>query len=159
MLFSNFTIEGPIKEDKISFLASGRRSYFDLFIPLVGGSEAVDKFHFYDLNTKLSWNINKNNKLYASGFFAADIIQFNQVEDNEDGGFDSDLDLGWTNATATLRWNHIFSNKLFANITSDNKPSLTLFERQGFTTIGTKKEWIYSKGHFKDEILLQLINS
>ncbi|WP_282080464.1 TonB-dependent receptor [Aquimarina algiphila] len=117
LLFSKFTIEGPIKKDKVSFLASGRRSYFDVFFPFSKGNEAVDKFHFYDLNTKLTWNINKNNTLYASGFFAADIIKFNQEEEDGEGGFDSDLDLGWTNTTATLRWNHIFSNKLFANIT------------------------------------------
>ncbi len=117
LLFSRFTIEGPIKKDKISFLASGRRSYFDVFFPLFKGNEAVDKFHFYDLNTKLTWNINKNNTLYASGIFAADVLKFNQEEENGEGGFDSDLDLGWTNTTATLRWNHTFSNKLFSNIT------------------------------------------
>ncbi len=116
LLFSKFTLEGPIKKDKISFLASGRRSYFDVFFPLFPGNEAVDKFHFYDLNTKLTWNINKNNTLYASGLFAADVIKLNQ-DDTGEGGFDSDLDLGWTDTTATLRWNHIFSNKLFANIT------------------------------------------
>ncbi|WP_299260220.1 TonB-dependent receptor [uncultured Aquimarina sp.] len=117
LLFSKFTIEGPIKKDKISFLASGRRSYFDIFFPLFRGNEAVDKFHFYDLNTKLTWNINKNNRIYASGIFAADVLQFNQEEENGEGGFDTDLDLGWTNTTATIRWNHTFSNKLFSNIT------------------------------------------
>ncbi|WP_219007839.1 TonB-dependent receptor [Aquimarina litoralis] len=117
LLFSGLSIEGPIKKDKLSFLASGRRSYFDVFFPLFKGNEAVDKFLFYDLNTKLTWNINKNNTLYASGIFAADVIKFNQEEENGEGGFDTDLDLGWTNTTATLRWNHIFSNKLFSNIT------------------------------------------
>ncbi|MDB4292415.1 TonB-dependent receptor [Maribacter sp.] len=116
LLFSKFTIEGPIKKDKLSFLASGRRSYFDLFFPLIKEIPDNDKFHFYDLNTKLSWNINTNNKLYASGFFAADVIKFRQAEEDEQG-MDDQLDLGWTNATATLRWNHTFSNKLFANIT------------------------------------------
>lgn len=120
LLFSKFTIEGPIKKDKLSFLASGRRSYFDIFFPLLneGGGSLVDfkKFHFYDLNTKITWDINKNNKIYASGFFGADVIDFRQ------GEFDNDpdiiADLGWTNTTATLRWNHIFSNQLFANITA-----------------------------------------
>ncbi len=117
LLFSKFTIEGPIKKNKISFLASGRRSYFDVFFPLFKGNEAVDKFHFYDLNTKLTWNINKNNRLYASGIFAADVLKFNQEEENGEGGFDTDLDLGWINTTATIRWNHTFSNRLFSNIT------------------------------------------
>ncbi|GAA3516888.1 TonB-dependent receptor [Aquimarina addita] len=116
LLFSRFTIEGPIKKDKVSFLASGRRSYFDLFFPLINDIPA-DKFHFYDLNTKLTWNINKNNTLYASGFFAADVIKIDQEEEGGEGGSDVGIDLGWTNATATVRWNHIFSSKLFANIT------------------------------------------
>ncbi|MFD2564300.1 carboxypeptidase-like regulatory domain-containing protein [Aquimarina rubra] len=113
LLFSKFTIEGPIKKDKLSFLASGRRSYFDLFFPLFEDIR-FKKFHFYDLNTKLTWNINENNTLYASGFFGADVIQFRQEDLNAP---DVTADLGWTNTTATLRWNHIFSNKLFANIT------------------------------------------
>ncbi|MBQ4820747.1 TonB-dependent receptor [Aquimarina sp. MMG016] len=113
LLFSKFTIEAPIKKDKLSFLASGRRSYFDLFFPLFKDIRFT-KFHFYDLNTKVSWDVNKNNKIYASGFFGADVIQFKQ-DDVDDQNITADL--GWTNTTATLRWNHIFSNKLFTNIT------------------------------------------
>ncbi len=114
LLFSKFTLEGPIKKDKLSFLLSGRRSYFDFFFPL-DDEIRFKKFHFYDLNTKLTWDINEKNKLYASGFFGADVIQFKQEDNNQDDDFT--VDSGWTNATATLRWNHIFSNKLFANIT------------------------------------------
>lgn len=114
LLFSKLTLEGPIKKDKMSFLVSGRRSYFDLFFPLFEDIR-FKKFNFYDLNTKLTWDINENNKVYASGFFAADVIQFKQDDINDDSNLT--VDLGWTNATATLRWNHIFSNKLFANIT------------------------------------------
>lgn len=104
LLFSRLTLEGPIVKDKISFLLSGRRSYFDLFFPLIDGAEDT-KFNFYDLNTKLTWNINENNTLYASGFFGNDVIGTDNVNSN------------WSNATTTLRWNHIFNNKLFANFT------------------------------------------
>ncbi len=117
LLFSKFTLEGPIKKDKISFLVSGRRSYFDLFFPLFKDIR-FKKFHFYDLNTKLTWNINKNNTLYASGFFGADVIRFEQETRSTQSDSPKVIaDSGWTNTTATLRWNHIFSNKLFANIT------------------------------------------
>lgn len=117
LLFSKFTIEGPIKKDKLSFLASGRRSYFDLFFPL-NKEINFSKFHFYDLNTKLTWNINENNKLYASCFFGADVIQYREESEDDNDKPEITADLGWTNTTATLRWNHIFSDKLFANITS-----------------------------------------
>jgi len=109
LLFSKLTLEGPVIKDKLSFLASGRRSYFDLlFFPFIPENN-FSKFHFYDLNTKLTWNVNENNTLYASGFFGADVIQ------NKNNGTISDF--GWTNTTGTLRWNHIFSDKLFANFT------------------------------------------
>jgi len=111
LLFSKFTLEGPIKKDKLSFLASGRRSYFDLFFPLFDDI-SFNKFHFYDLNTKLTWDINEKNKLFASGFFGADVILFDQNNNSN-----VIVDSGWTNTTGTLRWNHVFSDKLFANIT------------------------------------------
>ncbi|HHC79782.1 MAG TPA: N-acetyltransferase [Flavobacteriia bacterium] len=49
-------------------------------------------------------------------------------------------------------------HQLFANITADNTKSLALFKKHNFTKVGVKKEWIFSKGTFKDEVLFQLIN-
>lgn len=119
LLFSRLTLEGPIKKEKLSFLVSGRRSYFDLFFPLGGDDLKNTKVYFYDLNTKLKWDINPNNKLFASGYFGADVMRLNFDGDvNPDGTKEPDekIDFQWKNATATLRWNHIFSNKLFMNI-------------------------------------------
>ncbi|MEX0314989.1 MAG: carboxypeptidase-like regulatory domain-containing protein, partial [Allomuricauda sp.] len=118
LLFSRLTLEGPIKKEKLSYLVSGRRSYFDLFFPLLGDDLKNNKVYFYDLNTKLAWNINENNKLFASGYFGADVMQLSfSGETNDDGtqGPDEEIDFRWKNATATLRWNHIFSDKLFMN--------------------------------------------
>ncbi len=68
---------------------------------------------------------------------------------------------GYASDALALLINYCFTtlqlHQLFANITSDNESSLALFEKQGFTAIGTKKEWIHSNGTFKDEILLQRI--
>ncbi|WP_420602164.1 TonB-dependent receptor [Flagellimonas sp.] len=118
LLFSRLTLEGPIKKEKLSYLVSGRRSYFDLFFPLFGDDLKNNKVYFYDLNTKLAWDINENNKLFASGYFGADVMQLSfDGETNDDGsqGPDEEIDFRWKNATATLRWNHIFSDKLFMN--------------------------------------------
>ncbi|WP_298535319.1 TonB-dependent receptor [uncultured Algibacter sp.] len=113
-LFSRITLEGPIIKEKLNFLVSGRRSYMDIFFPLGGESLDGTKLFFYDLNTKLSWNINKNNKLFASGYFGADVMKLDDtVSDDEP---DSSIDFRWKNATTTLRWNHLFSDKLFMNI-------------------------------------------
>lgn len=119
LLFSRLTVEGPIKKEKTSFLLSGRRSYFDLFFPLLGDDVKNNKIYFYDLNTKLTWKINENNKLFVSGYFGADVmgLKFDGVT-NPDGTKDADeeIDFRWKNTTATLRWNHLFSNKLFMNV-------------------------------------------
>jgi len=120
LLVSRLTIEGPIKKEKLSFLVSGRRSYFDLLFPMTGDVDLENsKVYFYDLNTKLTWKVNDNNKFFVSGYFGADIMRFKfEGESNSDGSMskDEEIDFNWKNATATLRWNHLFSNKLFMNI-------------------------------------------
>ncbi len=118
-LFSRITLEGPIAKEKLNFLVSGRRSYFDIFFPIIGGELEDTKLAFYDLNTKLSWNINENNKLYVSGYFGADIMKLD--ESTEEGADDSDgvsgsIDFRWKNATTTVRWNHLFNHKVFMNL-------------------------------------------
>lgn len=53
---------------------------------------------------------------------------------------------------------HLHLHQLYANITNDNTNSLHLFEKQNFKLIGVKKDWIFSNGTYKDELLFQLIN-
>ncbi|MCG8183804.1 TonB-dependent receptor [Tenacibaculum piscium] len=156
LLFSRLTLEGPIKKDKLSFLVSGRRTYFDLFFPLAGEDLKKQKMYFYDLNTKLAWNINDNNKLFLSGYFGQDVMKFKAEEElvydektkenkKEPGG---KIDFLWNNATTSLRWNHIFSNKLFMNVStiySSYKYSLAA-ENDGpsQTDSGSAFEWTSS---------------
>jgi len=70
---------------------------------------------------------------------------------------------GYASAALALLVSYCFStlqlHQLFANITIDNQHSLALFEKQAFITVGIKKEWIHSNDTYKDEILLQRINS
>ena len=49
-------------------------------------------------------------------------------------------------------------HQLYVNITTDNKRSIALFKKLNFQLVGTKKDWIYTQGTYKDELLLQLIN-
>jgi len=119
LLFSRLTLEGPIKKDKMSYLVSGRRSYFDLFFPLLGDEVKNNKVYFYDLNTKLAWNINENNKLFVSGYFGADVMKLNFDGYTQDDGTktaDESINFQWENATTTVRWNHLFSDRLFMNL-------------------------------------------
>lgn len=107
-LFMQATVEGPIISDKVSVLISGRRSYADL----IADYELEDAFNlrdfsFYDLNGKLNVKLGKNDHIYLSGYSGSDLIQ----SDGEESFLEQ-----WGNNTGTLRWNHVFGNKLFSNV-------------------------------------------
>lgn len=104
-LSSRLTLEGPIQKDKSSFMISGRRSYFDLFFPLSSNPALKEVIAFFgDINAKVNFTLNDKNKLYFSGYAGRDKM-----------GFGENFGLGWGNQTATIRWNHVFSSRLFSN--------------------------------------------
>jgi hypothetical protein len=108
---SRLTLEGPLIKDRSSFLLSGRRSYADLFLKLSRREELRNnKLYFYDLNTKINLIINNNNRLFFSAYTGRDVASL--ASDEEFPPFR----MGWGNSTFTLRWNHLFSPRLFANI-------------------------------------------
>lgn len=105
LIASRLAVEGPLKKDKGSFIISGRRTYADLFLKLSPDSTVNNsKLYFYDLNLKLNYQFNERNTLYLSGYFGKDVLGYADMF-----GFD------WGNATTTLRWNHVFNNRLFSN--------------------------------------------
>jgi hypothetical protein len=112
LISSRLTLEGPLtKNKKMSFLASGRRTYADALVrPFIGGGRDGG-YYFYDLNAKLNYDFGRKDKLYLSGYFGLDKFFARVREDNalNRGAID------WGNRTATLRWNHLFNDKLFAN--------------------------------------------
>jgi hypothetical protein len=115
IISSRLLLEGPIVKNKGSFLFAGRSSYAHLFLKLTDNKNSA---YFYDLNTKLSYKINDNNNLYASGYFGRDVFSLNESFVNTYG-----------NSVLNLRWNHLFSNKLFSNLSliySDYYYGLTL---------------------------------
>jgi len=112
---SRLLAEGPLKKEKGSFLLGGRSSYAHLFLPLF---DIDSKAYFYDLNTKLSYNINPNNNIYLSGYFGRDVFEISDSFENTYG-----------NTVINFRWNHLYSDKLFSNLSliySDYYYGLTL---------------------------------
>ncbi|WP_149303350.1 TonB-dependent receptor [Pareuzebyella sediminis] len=99
---SRLLIEGPIKKDKAAFLIGGRASYAHLFLPLF---DIDNTAYFYDLNTKISYNINERNSIFLSGYFGRDVFGISESFVNTYG-----------NAVGNFRWNHLFSDKLFSNL-------------------------------------------
>jgi hypothetical protein len=120
ILTSRLTLEGPVKKNKTSFLVSGRRTYFDLLAaPLIkkASEGEVTGFgaYFYDLNLKLHHIISPKDRLFASFFSGHDFLKLKA--DFSQGTYRevTKTRIGWGNTIATLRWNHVFNKKLFAN--------------------------------------------
>ena len=105
LLSSRLLLEGPIQQDKSSFMIAGRRSYGDVLYDFVSDDNIV--LYFYDVNAKANYKIGERNHLYLSGYLGRDVS-----EEVVDGIF------YWGNYTSTLRWNHLFSKKLFSNLTA-----------------------------------------
>lgn len=104
IISSRLAVEGPMFNKKGSFLVAGRTSYAHLFMPLIEEIKD-DKISFYDLNLKANYEINENNRVYLSGYFGRDVFDLSQFIQNRYG-----------NTSANLRWNHIFNEKLFSNL-------------------------------------------
>ena len=112
---SRLTIQGPIKKDTASFIFSARRTYIgELAQPFISKDSKFkgSNYYFYDLNGKLNYKISEKDRLYFSGYFGKDVFTFV----NKDDGFK--MDTPWGNAIASLRWNHLFNDKLFLNTTA-----------------------------------------
>ena len=105
LIASHVSVEGPIQKGKSSFLLTGRRTYADAFLKL-SNDENLNKntLYFYDLNAKLNYTLSGKDRLYVSGYFGRDKFGINDL-----------FSLDWGNATGTVRWNHLFSEKLFSN--------------------------------------------
>lgn len=105
LIASRIKIEGPIVKDKGSFMISARRTYVDMF--LRASSDTTIKgssIYFYDINAKFNYHFNEKNTIYLSGYFGKDVL-----------GLKNTFGTDWGNSTGTLRFNHLFSNKLFSN--------------------------------------------
>lgn len=103
---SRLTLEGPIQKDKSSYMIAGRSSYGHLFLKL--NPDLKDNtVYFYDMNAKLNFTLSEKDRLYLSGYFGRDIFNLGD-----------DITFNWGNATASARWNHLFSDKLFSNFTA-----------------------------------------
>jgi hypothetical protein len=111
LIASRFMVEGPIIKNKCSFLVSGRRTYIDALIAPYMPQNERGGYYFYDFNAKLNYVLSNKDRIYLSGYFGKDKFwgKFKSDFSSEEFG------LTWGNATATARWNHLFSSKLFAN--------------------------------------------
>jgi hypothetical protein len=105
LISSRIKVEGPIVEDKGSFMVSARRTYIDFFLKASSDSTIKgSSIYFYDINAKANYHFDNKNAIYLSGYFGKDVLALKNT-------FGTD----WGNSTGTVRFNHIFNNRLFSN--------------------------------------------
>jgi hypothetical protein len=102
LISSRLLIEGPLEKEKSSFLIGGRSSYAHLFLPLFNND---NKAYFYDLNSKINYRFNDNNNVFLSTYFGKDVF-----------GVSDNFVNNYGNTVVNLRWNHLFTDKLFSNL-------------------------------------------
>lgn len=126
LISAKLTLEGPIWKDKTSFIVSARRTYADLFTqPIIDkineGSDNKVKsaYYFYDLTAKINHRFSDKDRLFASAYMGDDKFRLQDTYETprRDAGYESQSGLKWGNITSALRWNHIFTNRLFGNTT------------------------------------------
>ena len=143
-IFSRIAVEGPTVKDKGSFILAGRRSYIDILArPFTDVLSDGAQLNFYDLTFKTNYKFNQNNTVFLSGYLGRDKFLF-----------DANQGFSWGNKTATIRWNHLFGDRLFSNFTtffSDYDYSLAFGENEfdrfewksRIRTINFKPEFTY----------------
>ena len=105
LISSRLKIEGPLVKDKGSFMISARRTYVDVFLKASKDTTLKGStLYFYDLNAKANYHFNDKNAIYISGYFGKDVL-----------GLKNTFGTNWGNSTGTLRFNHLFTDRLFSN--------------------------------------------
>ena len=116
LLSSRFSVEGPIKKDKASFLLAARRSYADLLMRPFMKRKEIFGYYFYDVNAKTNVVLSPRNRLYLSAFTGHDRAFFRYRDETFEGDLSrSRQSLAWRNLVSSFRWNHIVNPRLFVN--------------------------------------------
>ena len=131
LVASQVTLQGPIRKDRTSFIVSARRTYIDLLIrPFLDPGERGG-YYFYDINAKLNHVLSPRNRVFLSLYGGDDRFWSDIQDEYTSGAYRSEettsANFGWGNLTSTLRWNILFSNRLFGNLT-------TIFSRYKLTS-------------------------
>ena len=104
---ARITAQGPLVPDKSSLIISARRTYADLFLKLSADDYTRQtSLFFYDLNAKFNYKISNRDRIYFSGYFGRDLNKIRSLQ----------YSIDWGNTTGTFRWNHVFGDKIFSNL-------------------------------------------
>lgn len=116
LISSRLTLEGPIINEKLSFMISARRTYADLLIKPILPANNKSSYYFYDINSKINYIFNSKNRLYLSFYTGTDRFSTKEIVSRGSATNTYINGVDWGNTTGIFRWNHIFNGKLFSNL-------------------------------------------
>ena len=105
LVTSHLMLEAPLNDHRTSVMMAGRTTYAGLVLPFMGDDLKNSSIYFYDLNAKVTHVLNNKNRLFVSAYHGHDEFSMQKM-----------IGLGYGNSSATLRWNHVFSDKLTSNL-------------------------------------------
>lgn len=130
LISSKIYVEGPLKKDKASFSVSGRIMQTGVLAPVMKLFGSPANYWFYDLNAKMSWILSERDRLYAGIYNGNDVFSYKEPRDNYTHYYDENyaaydryvkgsenVKLLWGNLLGTVRWSHVYSPKMFSNLT------------------------------------------
>lgn len=146
LLNSRLHLEGPIIKDRLSYSFSARGLHTAYLIPII--RMFVDKedmglsYYFYDINGKISWRLSDKDRFFFGFYTGSDKLKDEYTDEYISGSYSSNDDCRmstrWGNDVVHLRWNHVFSNRLFSNATvAFNKYDMRLFSDENYSSKGS----------------------
>ncbi|MDY0160839.1 MAG: TonB-dependent receptor plug domain-containing protein [Bacteroidales bacterium] len=118
MVASKIAIEGPVIKNTASYMISFRRFMYDILMRPI--SEALTQglgigYSFYDFNAKINYKFSDKDRLYFSSYLGNDRLSFRRKDNSFHSNSSVKVNQDWGNQLFALRWNHIYSPKLFSN--------------------------------------------
>ncbi len=110
LINSYASFEGPINE-KATYMISGRKMYYDVFQKSFDKASSTPRYNFFDINSKVNYNLSNNNIISVSALFSKDKIY------SPENSAELDYDIEWKNSNISLNWLQINSRSLFLNST------------------------------------------
>lgn len=107
---THIMVEGPLIKDTLTYILTGRTTYSNWIFGLIENpSLHRSRVSFYDVNGKITYDLNKNNKIDFSSYYSHDAFRFN-----------SDTVYNYDNKIFALKWRHFFNSRFFSSVSVNN---------------------------------------
>jgi hypothetical protein len=118
-ILTKLSLQVPLIKDKLNIMFSGRISFLDFVLPLFAPDDEggqIPNVGFFDTTFKMNYRMSEKNKLFFSYYNGKDNIDVSDAIDEQSNSELPEVKFKWGDALATLRWNHVFSDRIFSNL-------------------------------------------